>query len=92
MYSGGTFLESFAEGRARREMRDLLARVPRTATRHINGALEDVPLDAVAPGDRLLIRQGDVVPVDGTVGSSVAFLDTSALTGEVAAGQGGGGR
>ncbi|CCF18042.1 Heavy metal translocating P-type ATPase [Pseudorhizobium banfieldiae] len=82
MYSGGTFLESFAEGRARREMRDLLARVPRTATRHINGALEDVPLDAVAPGDRLLIRQGDVVPVDGTVGSSVAFLDTSALTGE----------
>ncbi len=82
MYSGGTFLESFAEGRARREMRDLLSRVPRTTTRHINGALEDVPLDAVAPGDRLLIRQGDVVPVDGTVGSSVAFLDTSALTGE----------
>ncbi len=33
MYSGGTFLESFAEGRARREMSDLLSRVPRTATR-----------------------------------------------------------
>lgn len=82
MYSGGTFLESFAEGRARREMRDLLSRVPRTATRHRNGALEDVPLDAVLPGDRLLIRRGDVVPVDGTVESSSAFLDTSALTGE----------
>jgi heavy metal translocating P-type ATPase len=82
MYSGGTFLESFAEGRARREMRDLLSRVPRTATRHSNGGLEDVPLDAIAPGDRLLIRQGDVVPVDGTVASPSAFLDTSALTGE----------
>ncbi|WP_163272486.1 hypothetical protein [Chelativorans alearense] len=33
MYSGGTFLESFAEGHARREMQDLLSRVPRTATR-----------------------------------------------------------
>jgi heavy metal translocating P-type ATPase len=82
MYSGGTFLESFAEGRARREMRDLLARVPRTATRHRNGGLEEVPLDEVAPGDRLLIRQGDVVPVDGHVASATAHLDTSALTGE----------
>ncbi len=82
MYSGGTFLESFAEGRARREMHDLLSRVPRTATRHRNGALEEVPLDEIAPGDRLLIRQGDVVPVDGTIASTAAFLDTSALTGE----------
>ena len=82
MYSGGTFLEAFAEGRARREMHDLLARVPRTATRHRNDGLEDVPLDEIAPGDRLLIRQGDVVPVDGTVASESAFVDTSALTGE----------
>ena len=67
MYSGGTFLESFAEGRARREMRDLLSRVPRTATRHRDGRLEDVPLDQIAPGDRLLIRQGDVLPVEASV-------------------------
>jgi heavy metal translocating P-type ATPase len=82
MYSGGTFLESFAEGRARREMHDLLSRVPRSATRHVNGGLEEVPLDDIVPGDRLLIRQGDVVPVDGTVLSASAFVDTSALTGE----------
>jgi heavy metal translocating P-type ATPase len=82
MYSGGTFLESFAEGRARREMHDLLSRVPRSATRHVNGGLEDVPLEEIEPGDRLLIRQGDIVPVDGTVASQAAFLDTSALTGE----------
>ncbi|GGH63234.1 hypothetical protein GCM10011341_38170 [Frigidibacter albus] len=82
MYSGGTFLESFAQGRARREMSDLLSRVPRTATRHRNGALEEVALDAIAPGDLLLIRQGDVAPVDGTVESAGAMLDQSALTGE----------
>jgi heavy metal translocating P-type ATPase len=82
MYSGGTFLESFAERRARREMRDLLSRVPRTATRHRNGGLEEVALDDVAPGDRLLIRQGDVVPVDGRIDSATAFVDTAALTGE----------
>ena len=82
MYSGGTFLESFAEGRARREMRDLLSRVPRTATRHRNGVLEEVPLDEIEPGDLLLIRQGDVAPVDGTVESERAVLDQSAMTGE----------
>ncbi|SNT75668.1 heavy metal translocating P-type ATPase [Paracoccus seriniphilus] len=82
MYSGGNVLESFAEGRARREMRALLSRVPRTAYRYQAGGLEDVPLDEIAPGDRLLIRQGDVVPVDGAVASDMAFLDSSALTGE----------
>src|SRR4051794_2624093 len=82
MYSGGTFLESFAEGRARREMRDLLSRVPRTATRTRNGVLEEIGLDEIAPGDRLLIRQGDVAPVDGGVDADGAILDQSALTGE----------
>ena len=82
MYSGGTFLESYAEGRARAEMHDLLARVPRSATRHRNGGLEEVGLDALVPGDRLLIRQGDVIPVDGTVASGPALIDASALTGE----------
>ncbi|KKB83705.1 haloacid dehalogenase [Devosia limi DSM 17137] len=82
MYSGGTFLESFAQGRARREMSQLLSRVPRTATRHRNGKLDEVPLDDIEPDDLLLIRQGDVAPVDGTVESDRAVLDQSALTGE----------
>jgi len=47
MYSGGTFLESFAEGRARREMRDLLSRVARTSTWHHDGWLEEVALDCL---------------------------------------------
>lgn len=82
MYSGGTLLESYAEGRARHEMHALLSRVPRSAMRHRNGALEEVPLEDIAPGDRLLVRQGDVVPVDGFLGSDHAILDQSALTGE----------
>ena len=82
MYAGGQLLESFAERAARREMTALLSRVPRRALRHRDGALEEVALDLVEPGDRLLVRQGDVVPVDGTVAEGVAVLDQSALTGE----------
>ncbi len=82
MYAGGQFLESFAERAARREMTSLLSRVPRTAVRHRDGQLEEVALDLIRPGDRLLIRQGDVVPVDGAVAAGVAVLDQSALTGE----------
>ena len=82
MYAGGQYLESFAERRANREMTALLARVPRTAIRYRDGRLEEVGLDVVAPQDRLLVRQGDVVPVDGLVVDGMAVLDQSALTGE----------
>jgi heavy metal translocating P-type ATPase len=82
MYAGGSFLESLAEGRARREMHALLERAPRSAMRHSNGELEEVPLEAVVPGDRLLIGHGEVAPVDGTVATGSALLDPSALTGE----------
>ena len=82
MYAGGTFLESHAEGRARREMHALLGRVPRTATRVTGDGLEEVPLEAIEPGDRLLVRQGAVAPVDGTVARGSALLDLSAMTGE----------
>ncbi len=82
MYAGGQYLESFAERRANREMTALLSRVPRTAIRYRNERLEEVPLGDVEPRDRLLIRQGDVVPVDGVVVGGVAVLDQAALTGE----------
>jgi heavy metal translocating P-type ATPase len=82
MYAGGQYLENYAEARARQEMTALLARVPRTALRHRGDALEEVPLDAIAPGDHLMIRRGDVVPVDGEVTAGLGVLDQSALTGE----------
>ena len=82
MYAGGQYLENFAEGRARREMTKLLSRVPRTALRHRNGLLEEVGLAVLEPGDRIMLRRGEVVAVDGTVAKGVAVLDQSALTGE----------
>ncbi len=82
MYSGGQFLEAYAGRRARREMTALLSRVPRSAMRHRNGGLEEVALDEIAPADRLLIRNGDVVPADGALAEGIAVLDQSALTGE----------
>lgn len=82
MYAGGQLLESFAEGRARREMTALLGRVAFTAMRYRDHTLEEVPIANIRQGDRLLVRQGDVVPVDGHVAGGVAVLDLSALTGE----------
>lgn len=82
MYTGGAYLESFAEGRARREMRDLLSRVPQTAMRYIDGKLQEVAVDTIRRSDRLLIRQGEIIPVDGSVASAKAFINMSALTGE----------
>src|SRR5215467_7232523 len=82
MYAGGQYLEDFAERRASREMTALLARVPHTAVRHRNGRLEEVDLEVIEPGDRLVVRKGDVVPVDGAVIEGLAVLDQSALTGE----------
>ena len=84
MLASGRALEAWAAGRARRDLHALLERAPRTARRYqVQGqALETVPLDAVAPGDLLLVAPGELVPVDGTVAGGVAVLDESALTGE----------
>src|SRR5262249_28463877 len=75
MYAGGQYLEDLAERRASREMTALLARVPHTAVRQRNGRLEEVDLDVIEPGDRLVVRKGDVVPVDGAVIEGLAVLD-----------------
>ena len=82
MYAGGQLLENFAANRAQSHMRALLAGVPKVALRYDDGHLREVAIDAVAAGDRLLIRQGDTVPVDGRVKSGRALLDLVALTGE----------
>jgi heavy metal translocating P-type ATPase len=82
MYAGGQYLESFAERRARREMTALLSRAPRAALRYRDGGLEEVDVDAISVRDRLLVRQGEIVPVDGAVSNGVAVLDQSTLTGE----------
>jgi heavy metal translocating P-type ATPase len=82
MYAGGQYLEDYAHRRAGAEMTALLARQPRTALRHDDGALTEIPIEDIAVGDLLLIRRGAVLPVDGTLASPLAMLDTAALTGE----------
>jgi len=81
MLSGGRALEGYAEARARRDLSALLRRVPRTVNRYRDAVLTEVPLEEVAPGDRLLVRGGEAVPVDGTTCNTMV-LDESALTGE----------
>lgn len=82
MYSGGNVLEDIAVARAEHDLRSLVDRAPREAHRRAGDRIEEVPISAVAIGDRLLVRAGEVVPVDGVVGSTTATIDESALTGE----------
>jgi len=82
MVATGIALEEYAEARASRELSSLLQRAPRTAVRLEGDALVTVPIEAVQPGDVLVVRDSDVVPVDGIVAEGVAVLDESALTGE----------
>jgi len=82
MYSGGNVLEEIAVARAEHDLRSLVDRAPREAHRRIGDRIEEVPVSAVAVGDQLLVRAGEVVPVDGVVTSSAAAIDESALTGE----------
>ena len=82
MLASGRALEGWAAGQARRELRALLERAPKSAHRYVDGALAVVDLEQVVPGDLLLVASGEVVPVDGTLSSSSAVLDESALTGE----------
>jgi heavy metal translocating P-type ATPase len=82
MLSGGRALESWAAGRARNELAALLSRAPKSAHRlSSSGELSKIALSEVAIGDRILVRNGEVVPIDGTL-MSEAILDESALTGE----------
>jgi heavy metal translocating P-type ATPase len=82
MLSGGQALERFASMRARRELSSLLARAPRVVHRYEDGELTSPDIAEVREGDHLLVKPGEVVPVDGLMTSEGAVLDESALTGE----------
>ncbi|MGZ8636123.1 MAG: heavy metal translocating P-type ATPase [Actinomycetota bacterium] len=82
MLASGRSLEDFADARAHRELSALLARAPRVAHRYVGETLESVGVEAVEPGDRLLVKQGEVVPVDGVLEAVTSVLDESALSGE----------
>ena len=82
MYSGGNVLEDIAIARAEHDLRSLVDRAPRRAHRKTGERIEEVPIEAVSVGEELLVRAGEIVPVDGIVGSASATIDESAVTGE----------
>jgi heavy metal translocating P-type ATPase len=82
MLASGRVLETWAVGQAERQLKALLARMPRFVNRiGSNGSLEKIKVEEIAIGDRLLIRAGEITPTDGLL-SVEANLDESALTGE----------
>ncbi|HEY5695566.1 MAG TPA: heavy metal translocating P-type ATPase [Candidatus Saccharimonadales bacterium] len=82
MLTGGEALEDYAAGRAKHELKALLDRAPRTAHKLTKTGTQTVPLAEVRVGDELLVKPGEIIPVDATLRSEVAELDESSLTGE----------
>jgi P-type Cu+ transporter len=79
----GEWLELAARGRTSMAIRQLLGLAPKTARRvRSDGADEDVPIESLAVGDRVRVRPGEKVPVDGRIVEGRTTLDESMLTGE----------
>lgn len=82
MLSTGRTFEFYTSRRAERELRALVDRAPRYVWLEVAGDLRSVPIEEVRVGQVLMVRLGEVVPVDGRLLSASASLDESALTGE----------
>ena len=84
MLTGGEALEALAERRATRNLDMLLDRAPVTARRVTpsSGDIETITVDEVQVGDHLVVRSGEVLPVDGVLLSEHASIDESSVTGE----------
>lgn len=82
MYAGGNVLEDFAVARAQRDLKSLVDRAPRVAHRRIGSAFSDVAVEEVIVDDLIMVRAGEIIPVDGILISEVAVINESALTGE----------
>ena len=82
MLSGGQTLESFAMNQAKRELTRLLARAPQTALKKVGERYEKISIDQVIPGDEIMIKSGEIIPVDGTIISGISLVDESSITGE----------
>ena len=78
----GDYTERFTAERARRAVKDLIRLAPQTARLLRDGIEVEVPIEQVQPGDLLVVRPGEVIPVDGQVVAGEASVDQSTLTGE----------
>lgn len=82
MLATGRALERWAEGRARNKLEALLTRAPRNANLILaSGEISEISLESISLGSKILVRSGEVVPLDGTVVGEGTF-DEAALTGE----------
>ncbi|MDR3297819.1 MAG: cadmium-translocating P-type ATPase [Candidatus Nomurabacteria bacterium] len=83
MLTGGEALENYANHRAKRELSKLINRAPTIA--HLereDGSIEDKPIKQIKLADLVIVKIGEIVPIDGILISPNATLDTSSLTGE----------
>ncbi|WP_342770612.1 MULTISPECIES: cation-translocating P-type ATPase [unclassified Methanoculleus] len=78
----GEVAEEYAHRRSRRDIEAIAADTPRYAFVVRDGETVRAALSEIGPGDRVLVRPGDVVPVDGTVATGTSAVDESHLTGE----------
>ncbi|HVV25701.1 MAG TPA: heavy metal translocating P-type ATPase [Candidatus Saccharimonadales bacterium] len=82
MLTGGESLEDFAHHRAQAELNDLLKRAPQKAHVIRKGKTLEVTVGELKVGDKIIIKPGEVVPVDATVIEGSASFDEASLTGE----------
>ncbi len=80
----GRWFEARAKGRTGAAIRSLIALQPKTARILRQGSETDIPVDEVKPGDTVILRPGERVPVDGEVRDGTSFVDESMITGEPA--------
>ncbi|WP_379947374.1 heavy metal translocating P-type ATPase [Enterococcus devriesei] len=82
MLTGGDSLEDYAGHQASRELRALLDHSPQIAHRIDQETIKDLEVDAVQVDDLILVKPGELVPVDGRVIAGESLVDESSLTGE----------
>ena len=82
MLTGGDSLEDYAAGKANQELKSLLDNSPQKAHRLNGENLEDVSVEEINVGDELVVKPGELVPVDGLVKTGTSTVDESSLTGE----------
>ena len=78
----GRLLEAGAKGRTSEAIRRLMALRPKSATVQRDGVDREIPIEEVRVGDRVIVRPGESIPVDGTVRDGESTVDESMLTGE----------
>jgi Cu+-exporting ATPase len=78
----GRFLEARAKGRTSEAIKKLIGLQPKTARVVRNGRELDIAVEEVAPGDLVLVRPGEKIPVDGAVREGYSSVDESMVTGE----------